>query len=349
MKVQVTTFLFVHGTGVRKASFDETVSTLCSQVESRDNTLQMRGCFWGGKHGVKLPEFPRSIPRYNQTKAAGGASPEDQTIVLWEMLYEDALFELRLFAQTAGQLKPLAPNQASPAQVLARKVDGLRKSTPVLEAAKLLGLERFWNGAWTAVCKGTVFSDAMNSPLAGTGAHRLAIARALVAAMTAAVIDEQLPVPGATERDELVEVLLEQLGGRDKAVLDIVTKPLFRLASRLGTRKIRRNRGKYTDDSFEVIGDILLYQVRGGDILACIRTRIEEVTKEVGAPVVVIAHSLGGIACVDLFAGPTPRKSEHRSRLVRRRRFSTRLTPSRPDPSATRCQTRFGRGSISTT
>jgi hypothetical protein len=304
----MTTFLFVHGTGVRKAAFDETLSALRSQVESRDPTLQIRGCFWGGEHGVKLPEFPRSIPRYNQTKAIGGASPEDQTIVLWEVLYQDALFELRLLAQTAGQLKPLAPNQASPAQVLAKKVDGLRKSTPVLEAIALFGLERFWNEAWMKVCKETVFRDAMSSPLAGTGAHRLAIARALVAAMTAAAIDEQLPVPGATERDKLIEVMLEQLGGRDKAALDIVTRPLLGLASRFGTRKIRRNRGKYTDDSFEVIGDILLYQVRGDDIRAYIQTRIEEVSKEIGATVVVIAHSLGGIACVDLFAGPNPPK-----------------------------------------
>jgi hypothetical protein len=275
---------------------------------SRDNTVQMRGCFWGGDHGVRLPDFPKSIPSYDQTKAAGGVLPEDQTLVLWEMLYQDSLFELRLLAQTPEQLKPLAPNQASPAQILATKVDVLRTSTPVLEATKPLGLERFWNEAWTAVCKGTVFGDAMSSPLAGTGVHRLAIARALVAAMTATAIDERLPVPGATERDGLVEAVLEQLGGRDKAVVDIITKPLLGFASRLATRKIRRNRGKYTDDSFEAIGDILLYQVHGDDIRACIRTRVEEVSKEVGAPLVVIAHSLGGIACVDLFAGPTPPK-----------------------------------------
>lgn len=304
----MTTFLFVHGTSVRRTAFDETLSQLSSQVASRDHNLQVKGCFWGGEHGVRLPEFPKSIPTYDTTKAIGGVPPKDVEIVMWEMLYQDPLFELRLLAQAPGERRPLAPNQAPPAQVLSKKMDALGQSAALLQATKVLGLDRFWSDACAAVRQSLVYDDAMKSPLAGTGAHRLALARALVAEITVFALDRQLPVPASAERDALVEQVLDELGGRDKAVLDVITKPLIGLASRFGTWKMRRNRGKYTDDSFEAIGDILLYQVRGDGIRECIRTRIEETSKETGAPVVVFAHSLGGIACVDLLAGPQPPK-----------------------------------------
>ena len=58
-------------------------------------------------------------------------------------------------------------------------------------------------------------------------------------------------------------------------------------------------RGAAMDGTSPVCGDILLYQCRGQQIQALIRRRIEEVAP----PVIVVAHSLGGVAAVDLLVG----------------------------------------------
>jgi hypothetical protein len=58
----------------------------------------------------------------------------------------------------------------------------------------------------------------------------------------------------------------------------------------------RWNRGKLTDAAVPGAGDILLYQAKGQPIRDFIRRRVECVKP----PVVLLAHSLGGIACVDL-------------------------------------------------
>ena len=56
------------------------------------------------------------------------------------------------------------------------------------------------------------------------------------------------------------------------------------------------NRGRLTDAAVPAAGDILLYQAKGQPIRDFIRHRVESVKP----PVVLLAHSLGGIACVDL-------------------------------------------------
>jgi hypothetical protein len=50
------------------------------------------------------------------------------------------------------------------------------------------------------------------------------------------------------------------------------------------------------------LGDILLYQARGDEVRQFIRDKIMQAMP----PVTVVAHSLGGIACVDLLALPNP-------------------------------------------
>jgi len=55
------------------------------------------------------------------------------------------------------------------------------------------------------------------------------------------------------------------------------------------------------------VGDILLYQSRGNEIRDFIRRKIEAAEP----PVAVVAHSLGGIACVDLLALPNPPTVSH--------------------------------------
>ena len=52
------------------------------------------------------------------------------------------------------------------------------------------------------------------------------------------------------------------------------------------------------DGTYPFAGDILVYQAKGKRIREFIRSQIEN--EQVESPIVLLAHSLGGIACVDL-------------------------------------------------
>jgi hypothetical protein len=66
------------------------------------------------------------------------------------------------------------------------------------------------------------------------------------------------------------------------------------------TSYVQERRGDLSAMGLGFAGDILLYQVRGGPIREFIHDQIEQTWKETGAPVVLLAHSPGGIACIDL-------------------------------------------------
>jgi pimeloyl-ACP methyl ester carboxylesterase len=74
------------------------------------------------------------------------------------------------------------------------------------------------------------------------------------------------------------------------------------VAKTVATPLIRRKREQFSESAAPAAGDILLYQARGGLIRNYIRRRVKQVVKENGGDVILLAHSLGGIACVDLLA-----------------------------------------------
>ncbi|MFI8964881.1 hypothetical protein ACIGO8_22505 [Streptomyces sp. NPDC053493] len=114
-----------------------------------------------------------------------------------------------------------------------------------------------------------------------------------------AAADEPLPVDGA-DRDRLVDTLTDRLGGKDRGVLGRAADPL--LWAGAGYVRVR-GRETTTEGVVPAGGDILRYQVRG----EALRERIAETValtreQEPDRPVVLLAHSLGGIACFDLLA-----------------------------------------------
>jgi pimeloyl-ACP methyl ester carboxylesterase len=77
---------------------------------------------------------------------------------------------------------------------------------------------------------------------------------------------------------------------------------LVNLFKRAATRSLRKHRDGLSGGAALPVGDILLYQARGSEVREFIRDKIQKAAP----PVTVVAHSLGGIACVDLLALPNP-------------------------------------------
>jgi pimeloyl-ACP methyl ester carboxylesterase len=99
-------------------------------------------------------------------------------------------------------------------------------------------------------------------------------------------------------RDQVIEQVGSELGGRTRrSPGSWATKQIFELALTLGAMDhIQRKRGALTDATYPFAGDILLYQARGKKI----RAFIGEQVRQAKPPVVLLGHSLGGIACADL-------------------------------------------------
>ena len=129
-----------------------------------------------------------------------------------------------------------------------------------------------------------------------------AIARAIVAKTIQLCNQEFIytPVKFDTDlRDETVDSINRELTNDTQSrgfIGNFVKNQVFSGLKYLGDRHLQRQRGSLTDAAYPCSGDILFYQAKGQKIREFIRQQVENVEP----PVVLLAHSLGGIACVDL-------------------------------------------------
>jgi hypothetical protein len=147
--------------------------------------------------------------------------------------------------------------------------------------------------------------------------YRAALARALVARCFQLVEEEKdspegfIPLDGAT-RDQLVELLIAALGGRERGVVDWVKKRAGLLVKGLATGRLQRKRGRVSSAITPFAADIVMYQARPQAIREFIRQTVERasaVAKMRGenGEAILIGHSLGGVAAVDtLIERPLP-------------------------------------------
>ncbi|MEX2534781.1 MAG: hypothetical protein WD273_04195 [Trueperaceae bacterium] len=144
------------------------------------------------------------------------------------------------------------------------------------------------------------------SIFASTSYLREVAARALVAQSAIMCMDRGVTCATATSadvRDELVRVLATELSETHMAVEGIwesaaafIGRAIFRDLAAVGTWYVGRQRGSLMNLANNAAGDVLLYQARGERI----RERIAQQLADLDEPRVVLAHSLGGIAAVDL-------------------------------------------------
>jgi hypothetical protein len=299
----MATIVFVHGTGVRKDSYNESLVVIdnglkkaLSDAGHGDLNLNVADCLWGEAHGSKRAAL--CVPEYRKTggKETGFRLSEDN-VLLWEMLGYNPLYELGGLAlqppPSGIVMKPdLGPIrsrvEALPSEALARELAGA-------------GLADQFASARDYVLAQPDFAQALERS-SSPAQCRTALARAIVAeAMDRAPAE---PVPSASIdpglRDALVEHLADEISSPDKAPpLEWALNRLFRGAQRMGAMNlVRSRRGRLTDAAGPLSGDVLLYQSKGERIRGFIRNKVEQAASN--RPVVLLAHSLGGIACVDL-------------------------------------------------
>jgi hypothetical protein len=288
------TLLFVHGTGVRRESFDATFTIVRQEAAAELPSLKVAPCFWGEELGARLQHGGKSVPEYEMTR--GIDEPDQLAIeaVLWSALIDDPLFELRLLSQLAGQPAVLPPGARTPGE---RLHDALRR-VATGECRIDLPLAG-WQDAFTIAVRQLATdrhaADLLRALPAKDAESELALARAIAAAAIRNAVERGLPALDGVSRDALVGALAACVGNAVRAgLIDRLTVPLRGLATRWAARR----RGRLTDAALEPSGDVVLYQARGEPM----RRFVHDAIARVGGEVFVLAHSLGGIMSVDLLA-----------------------------------------------
>jgi len=298
----MTSVLFVHGTGVRTSDYEPSFKQVSHELLARRPDLQVLRCLWGDKLGSRLHAHGASIPLYDTTRSLQAVEDEDSERDLWSLLYQDPLFELRLLSQFRGDTivgtsgRDIVLGRLSPGDELDDQVRSFVVSPTLQRKLDEMGIAQVFPEARVVVVNSAPYQNAIRTAPQTLGEYRAAIARTLAAQSIALCEQHQLFAANlwnAPLRDEIVTLLLIAFGDTERSIAGdlatlVIAHPL--------TLYLRHWRGKTTDAASLFPGDILLYQARGEPIRQFIREQIEQADP----PVVLLAHSLGGIVCVDL-------------------------------------------------
>lgn len=279
--------VFVHGTGVRGEAY---ASSFAQIKKALPGPSRLSGCFWGESEGARLTAGGVSIPAYDLTGGKGEAAEED--IALWAVLYTDPWYELRLL-RYGDRSDELPPGITPPSAALRDQIENFMPSPELSTQLGEIGLYEKFTEAFVALRDAPEFDEAAETARPDPLEHRKAIARAL---MAYALVNSDMTIDGAT-RDALVERLTNELQGYGKGIGEWLARPFKGIASHAATRVIGRRRGSISDAAAPTAGDILRYQARGDGLRNAIRQAITDTRAD---QVTVLAHSLGGIASVDL-------------------------------------------------
>jgi len=306
------TVLFIHGTGQRLVDFEKTLKLIRERLPlARSADLKIEGCLWGDHLGSKQPS--KSVPEFLES---GGKeiTDEDAKRQTWQLLSADPVCELRLLSLNKSKYQGGRPNEVSPGEL----IDEALKSLPAqVKSAELRALlERaeiydIFDKSCSLLAEDPAYHRLLLVADTPIGRYLDAVANALVAeaVFLAAKPDAVQPLIDGDEelRDEVTTKIRKALGPLEAGIPERVVKTLGGMASSAlsagaytasfaaVTPYLTWRRGEASKSS-PIAGDILLYQTRGGDIKELICTRVSEFEP----PVVLLAHSLGGVACVDL-------------------------------------------------
>ncbi len=310
----MATLLFVHGTGVRDEAFDQSFAVIKSQAARHLPAFDVQGCAWGGLHGANPAKPTEAVPGYEirptaTTSWSARRAAQRNADVRWGLLYDDPLYELRThaaLAEAAGGDDGLGGSDqsalaTSPARRVLESLRGLLPSHGGVARAGHLAVELL-EPALKCLAEGGVLERALQAPaLQAPERVRPLIGRAFAAAWAQAADVRGLPALDGELRDSLVQDAVGRLG-TPKGLKDELLGVFGAIASRVATPILRAQRSAISDAHLAATNDILLYQTAHGGqaIRGYIAQRVRDCVRDGRGPVVLLAHSLGGIACLEL-------------------------------------------------
>ena len=304
MSMRDGSIVLVHGTGVRMSGYRESFALAERTAKHAGISAKFVSCAWGNSLGIDFRGL--SLPPDIQTEERE-QEREREDFARWSWLIADPKCELEKLTirDPASSMPAPAPGYDPAWLVEWNRIAAYRPSSGMQVLLERAGLgATAWSRAWHTV----TFADPIAQAAFEHSAHELveaaqALSRAVVAQLLRDLGDSGEPTPSRSLRDRMVA----QLNTDWEVVVLAPTDFFVRGLKRLATGVLKRYRGDLTEVIVPFIGDILLYQARGAEI----REFVAGAIRNSSAPVTVVAHSLGGIACVDLFAMPGAPKINH--------------------------------------
>lgn len=290
----MTTILFVHGTGVRSKREREAFDRIEDGFRNSLTDAVVETCSWGDVLGVAPTRKPEG------KGATGELSPLRESEVtwsnaeraVWARLYDDPLFEIRPAVLAApGSASSVSPRVLD---LLRSRIRKLPDEPVIQELAPSGELGDHLREAVTEVLRSEEFTAALPF-LAARASHDL-VARCLTAVhIRVRESDDDTVLVSAVERDALWRAIEKCLGSAPLGLGDRTRTVAWSTAQHMARPVVRRHRERILTRATPALGDILLYQSRGKPL----RTFLAERVRETAGPVVLLGHSLGGVACFE--------------------------------------------------
>lgn len=318
----MATVVLVHGTGVREPAYGAALDRFTIRMGAVLPGMRVAPCYWGGPCGSQLNAGGRSLPSGNSVRGISGSQtltqfpfgtddpgestvPEsreaDEDVALWGLLELDPLFEFSLLGATGSTGEELPPNAAAPGDRLSEVARQVLSDDTVSHRVTAAGLDPVFGSAVEAVLDSEAAIAAWSAGFPDDGSLRAVAARAFVAESLRRAdeaLGDPLPLDGAA-RDELVAAVVAALGGSPRGIGASVGRVGLGIALRLGaTKPLERRRAAISQAAAPAAGDVLMYLARG----EAVRGFIGDTVASVSGSVIIVAHSLGGIASLELLA-----------------------------------------------
>lgn len=300
------TIYFIHGTGVRD------VSGTISQLRDKGGNLlgwkpdQIVPIEWGKVVGPQPLDISRALPPGTRDAAPPAAPVREDPAALWGLLLADPYAELRVlaFGPSMSAVDPNALPDPTVLQPSARVLAGLQALGVDSTAAAAAGV--------TAAQVNNAAGQIAGNPIVGDAADKAAtygqiaevVARATVAlVLTTPGVDDAPPsaLYDAAAREQLVVAVANALDpdGQRGLIGDFAKRVVGEIASKVAVQKRLDFMGPFSN----FIRDVSFYLQHGATMRDFIGAQLRQHSGD--GEVVVLGHSLGGIAAVDLLADPT--------------------------------------------
>ncbi|MFE4309131.1 hypothetical protein ACFRR6_24140 [Streptomyces sp. NPDC056891] len=303
--------VFVHGTGVREG-LEDTLKKVRAGVKTLPlSPTSVFGPEWGKEIGPADLDVTPILPTSSESTraAADGEAPDDHAteVAAWGLLIDDPLLELRLLAAAPPAETDLVIDEESAEVELQQLLDDAEVAPTALDAAgvddeDLRSAIAFVRDSEALLGAVQAVGEASDEELLDSVAQ--AVVATVLHAQRTAVPPRLSPVALSGEQRaafvESVYVALSEALTRSFFTRGI-WKTLGPLAVRIGNAKVRENRAKIMDPFSDFIRDVAFYIRRGDRVREHLAKFISDLPAN--GPVVVVGHSLGGIAMVDLMSG----------------------------------------------
>jgi hypothetical protein len=313
----MTSIVFVHGTGVRRQRYLETWTDLREGMRRHLPDVAVLPCAWGDLLGTPDLQDSRLLPGGSLPTDGGHLSEDEEAAdaaARQTILEVDPLHEIWQLALRWGDRRAMSGHYTlrTPARVFDDVRAAMSGSGDLSLAVAKAGLSGTLRTAFDLVV------DADPSRIVTA---RISVGRpewtAFADCLTEAAIAQAVrllplsePLPEADSRRQAARLLVDALQGLQLGVGDTITSAtryaataLGRTGGRLvmecgGNWALEHWRGSLSERSHPLVGDILRYLAFGG----ALRSFITHCVEQTPAPVILVGHSLGGIAALDTVA-----------------------------------------------